>query len=158
MDESRISNGFIFGNLLGKGRFGEVYLAQHIETGFIVAIKRVSKQQLIQHKMVDRLIEEVQLHRSLNHPHIVKFYDYFEEKDHICLVLEYLNGGTLFDYLNEVQTIPLQKTVSILAEVIDALSYIHERNIIHRDIKPENIVLTSSGMAKLCDFGWSTTI
>jgi aurora kinase, other len=75
-------------------------LAQHIDTGCIVAIKRVHKQVLVQYNMVDRFIEEIKLHKSLNHPNIVKFYGFFEEQDHICLVLEYLSGGTLFDYLN----------------------------------------------------------
>ena len=69
---------------------------------------------IIESNMVDRFVEEIKLHKSLNHPHIVKFYDYFEEKDHVCLVLEYLSGGTLFDYLLEVETIPLDKTVKIL--------------------------------------------
>ena len=65
-----------------------------------MAIKQVSKEKLIKSNMVDRFIEEMKVHMKLNHPHIVKFYTFFEEKDHICLVLEYLDGGTLFDYLN----------------------------------------------------------
>ena len=91
----------------------------------------------------------------MNHPNIVKFYGFFEEKDHICLVLEYLNGGTLFDHLNDVYTLDNEKAVVFLKQIISALEYLHERKIMHRDIKPENIVISSTGLAKLCDFGWS---
>lgn len=106
--------------------------------------------------MVDRFIEEIKLHSKLDHPNIVKFYGFYEEKEHICLVLEYLHGGTLFDYMNEVGTLSTREALTFLREIIEALDYVHEKGICHRDIKPENIVISSStGLAKLCDFGWS---
>lgn len=99
-DSSRISGGFLFGRLLGKGKFGEVYLAQHLKTRFVVAIKRVPKKNIIEGNMLDRFIGQIKLHMMLDHPNIVKCYGFFQEKDNICLILEYLSGGTLFDALN----------------------------------------------------------
>ena len=87
IDYNRISNGFLLGKMLGRGKFGEVYLAEHIETGFIVAIKRVPKQKIVDNQMVERFIGEIKLHMMLDHPNIVKFYGFFEEKEYICLVL-----------------------------------------------------------------------
>ena len=72
--------------------------------------------------------------------------------------MEYMNGGTLFDYLNEVNYLSLRETVDYLRDIIEALVYMHEKSIAHRDIKPENIVISSEGVAKLCDFGWSAIV
>ena len=72
--------------------------------------------------------------------------------------MEYMNGGTLFDYLNEVNCLSLRETVDYLRDIIEALTYMHEKSIAHRDIKPENIVISSEGVAKLCDFGWSAIV
>lgn len=69
-----------------------------------------------------------------------------------------MNGGTLFDYLNEVNCLSLKETVEYLRDIIDAIKYMHEKSIAHRDIKPENIVISSEGVAKLCDFGWSAVV
>lgn len=69
-----------------------------------------------------------------------------------------MNGGTLFEYMSRMKRMPLKEAVAILADIIDAVSYIHQRSIAHRDIKPENIVLSSEGVAKLCDFGWSAVV
>ena len=66
----------------------------------IVAIKKVSKELLKKANIMLRFKEEIELHSKLDHPNIVKLYGVFEEENHICLVLEYLNGGTLFDHLN----------------------------------------------------------
>jgi len=77
----------------------------------------------------------------------------FEEKEDIYLVMEYMNGGTLFDYLNEVPCLPVRVAVEYLKDIIEALNYMHDKSIAHRDIKPENIVISSEGVAKLCDFG-----
>lgn len=68
----------------------------------MVAIKKIVKAKVIEFKMIDQFTQEIRLHSCLDHPNIVKFYGFFEEGDEIFLVLEYMNGGTLFDYLNEI--------------------------------------------------------
>jgi serine/threonine protein kinase len=69
-----------------------------------------------------------------------------------------MNGGTLFDQLNEVSCLSLRQTVDYISDVIQAICYMHEKSIAHRDIKPENIVISTEGVAKLCDFGWSAVV
>jgi aurora kinase len=131
------------GSSLGKGKFGEVFLVRHHDCGFVAALKRTQKKCVKEFKMLEQFAKEIRLHSSLDHPNIVKFYGVFEEGDEIFLVLEYLNGGTLFDYLNEVTALPLREAVEYLRDVIEALTYLHDRSIAHRDIKPENIVISS---------------
>ena len=87
-------------------------------------------------KMVNQFINEVKLHHSLDHPTIVKFYGLLEEKDSFYLAMEYINGGTLFDFQNEVGVLNTKQAVDFLKDIIDALGYLHERSIAHRDIKP----------------------
>ena len=108
--------------------------------------------------MIQQFTHEIKLHSSLDHPNIVKFYGFYEKDKHINLVMEYMNGGTLFEYMNKIRKISLKEAVSFLVDIIDAVTYLHQRSIVHRDIKPENIVLGSEGVAKLCDFGWSAVV
>lgn len=155
---SGLINGFELGTVLGRGKFGEVFLGRHQATGFIAAIKKIEKAKVKEFKMLEQFVQEIRLHSSLDHPNIVKFYGVFEEGESIYLVMELLNGGTLFDYLNEVACLPIREAVEYLRDVIEALSHMHDKSIAHRDIKPENIVISSEGVAKLCDFGWSAVV
>jgi serine/threonine protein kinase len=83
------------------GKFGEVYLAQHESSGFLVALKKIVKKKIEEYKMTEQLKDEIRLHNSLDHPNIVKFYGFFEDNDIVYLILEYIPGGTLFDKLTE---------------------------------------------------------
>lgn len=86
--------------------------------------------------MLDQFVKEIRLHSCLDHPNIVKFFGVFEEGNNIYLVMEYLNGGTLFDCLNEVSCLGIKETVEYIKDIIEALTYMHEKSIAHRDIKP----------------------
>ena len=77
-----------------------MFLARHEETGFIAAIKKIEKPKVKEFKMLDQFVKEIRLHSCLDHPNIVKFFGVFDEGNNIYLVMEYLNGGTLFDCLN----------------------------------------------------------
>ena len=105
---SAVINGFEIGGVLGKGKFGEVFLGRHREAGFVVALKKVVKSKVVEFKMVEQFCSEIRLHCCLEHPNIVRFYGCFEDNNDIYLVMEYLNGGTLFDYLNEVNSLSLR--------------------------------------------------
>lgn len=141
-EKRNLVNGFDISKQLGKGKFGEVYLARHAETGFIVALKKIIKSKLKEYKMVEQFKREIRLHSALDHPNIVKFYGFFEHEDNIYLILEYISGGTLFDYMAEKDTLQPKEAAEYLSDTIEALSYMHDKSIAHRDIKPENIVLT----------------
>ena len=74
---SKIINGFEMSRVLGKGKFGEVFLGRHRDTGFVAAIKKIEKKKVVEYKMIDQFAKEIRLHSSLDHPNIVKFYGVF---------------------------------------------------------------------------------
>ena len=98
--KSMVVNEFEIGNELGKGKFGEVFLSRQQDAGFLVALKRVVKSKVVEYKMVPQFCKEIKLHSCLEHPNIVKFYGCFEDAENVYLVMEYMNGGTLFEYLD----------------------------------------------------------
>ena len=103
----------------------------------------------------------------MNHPNILKLYQYFEDKDHVYLVLEYAPKGSLANYLRKLYRNPFtsslhkQKVLSekesfvFFIQTCLGLDYLHRNGILHRDLKPENLLLDQNGNVKLCDFGWS---
>ena len=143
---------------LGEGSFGKVFKAREISTGRILAVKKMS----INHseKKYSNIIKEINLLKHLDHPNIVKYYDYFEEEDYIYLMMEYLEGGTLRQYMKEKTSITEDDARIIIKQLLTALSYLHYTcDICHRDVKPENIMFSNkddiTGL-KLLDFGLSS--
>jgi serine/threonine protein kinase len=104
--------------------------------------------------MVEQLLQEIKIQLYCNHENILKLYGVFDDADHIYLVLEYMEEGTLFQLLKRRKTLPEPEAAVYLRQVAHAITYLHDRGIAHRDIKPENIVM-SYGVGKLCDFGWA---
>jgi len=102
--------------------------------------------------------KELEIQWRLNHPNIVRLYGYFYDEQNIYTVLEYCPGGNLFQRLRREKSFDERKAKYVIAQIVEALIYLQERNIIHRDIKPENILIvdTERMHVKLCDFGWST--
>ena len=143
---------------LGEGSFGKVFKAREISTGKIIAVKKMS----INHseKKHSNIIREINLLKHLDHPNIVKYYDYFEEEDFIYLMMEYLEGGTLKQFINSKSVITEDEARKIIRQLLTALSYLHYTcDICHRDVKPENIMFTNKGDInglKLLDFGLSS--
>ena len=143
---------------LGEGSFGKVFKAREISTGKIIAVKKMP----INHseKKYSNIIKEINLLKNLDHPNIVKYYDYFEEEDFIYLMMEYLEGGTLKQYINNKSDITEDEARIIIRQLLTALSYLHYTcDICHRDVKPENIMFTNKNdinELKLLDFGLSS--
>jgi len=154
--ESSISDFKIVGGL-GAGAFGKVYKVEHKQTKQIYALKQISKQQLKHQKMINQIKIEIKIMYSLHHPNIVKLYNHFEENDYIYLIIEFAEGGQLWDKLNRKGRFDEKTVQQYMREMVAAIDYCHSRNppIIHRDIKPENILLDKEGHIKLADFGWS---
>jgi serine/threonine protein kinase len=147
---------FEIGKPLGQGKFGRVYLAREINTKFIVAIKAMSKKQLLKAQFEHQLRREIEIQSHLRHPNILRMYGYFYDNAKVYLILEYCVGGELYKKLQLQQKFDEKKSARMLVQLADALIYCHSKNIIHRDIKPENLLLGKNGEIKLADFGWST--
>jgi len=139
---------YVLGVTLGEGSFGKVKLGTHIETGFEVALKFVDSSSMTGEREMDIMT-------CLNHENIVKLYDVFDvpEKKSKCLVLEYVNGGELFDLLLENGALSEEEARKMFRQIISAIEYMHKHLIIHRDLKPENILLDSDRNVKITDFG-----
>ena len=139
---------------IGQGAYGNVCLIQHKSTKEgPYALKKMPLPNWQEKKYVKK---EIELHAKLNHPFIIKLIDYFFEDDVAFVILEYASEGNLFKHIHKSLFIPKQDLLNLFTQIVMAVDYLHECNILHRDIKPENILLDAKRRAKLCDFGWST--
>jgi len=143
----------------GEGAFGVVYRAWDERLDRAVAIKelRQDAEGMVPasfDRYKDRFRREVRVQAQFNHPHIVHVYDLLEQGDTLYLVMEFVDGPTLRDTLEQRGPLPLQEAAQITLDLLDALTAVHahEWDIVHRDIKPSN-VLIADGRAKLTDFG-----
>src|SRR5262245_27343281 len=138
-------------SLVGSGGMGDVYRARDVKLGRDVAVKFLS-EELADPAARRRFQREAQTASSLNHPHILTVHDVGEVDGRQYLVTEFVDGGTLRAWSLAGKRTWLQ-VVDLLVGVADGLATAHAAGILHRDIKPENILITSSGYAKLADFG-----
>ncbi len=102
------------------------------------------------------LRNEVQIHKKLTHPNIVKYYGYTWESPKAYIVLEYAENGNLYSYLHKRKALSEPEVFKYFCQASLAIQHIHKCDIMHRDIKPENLLLDKDNNLKLCDFGWST--
>ncbi len=136
---------------LGEGGMSTVWLALDTRLGRRVAIKFLS-DNLADAEARRRFQREAQMASSLNHPHIVSVHDVGEFEGRQYLVTEYVDGGTLKDWVKEKRRTP-KEVAELLTGVADGLAAAHQAGILHRDIKPLNILVARNGYAKLADFG-----
>jgi serine/threonine-protein kinase len=137
---------------VGQGQFGQVYCAIHRKTGRLVALKNLHRDRLTTH----RFLREVRFLLSLEHPHIANCHALEQSSMGRQLVLDYCEGGTLRDLMEQDIPLSLTEILTLIAEVLSALEQAHTQDIVHCDIKPENILLslTPTGwQAKVSDFG-----
>ncbi|XP_018598094.1 aurora kinase B [Scleropages formosus] len=146
---------FDIGRPLGKGKFGNVYLARERKLKFIVALKVLFKSQMEKEGVEHQLRREIEIQSHLRHPNILRFYNYFHDATRVFLILEYAPRGEMYKELQRCGRFDDQRTATYMEELSDALQYCHERKVIHRDIKPENLLLGFRGELKIADFGWS---
>ncbi|XP_063707475.1 LOW QUALITY PROTEIN: aurora kinase C [Culicoides brevitarsis] len=148
---------FDIGRGLGRGKFGNVYLAREKETKFVIALKVLFKKQIAQQGIEHQVRREIEIQSHLRHPNILRMYGYFHDEARIYLILEYAPGDTLYKALQNSPNNRFDEPQSAIhiKSLISALQYLHERNVIHRDIKPENLLLGHNNLLKIADFGWS---
>lgn len=143
---------------LGKGSYGTVILVKQRTTGQLYAQKQFKKASLVVHKkLIEQTKTERQILESVNrHPFVVKLYYAFQDQEKLYLILEYGQGGELFTHLAEERMFSESTAAFYLAEMVLALSHLHdELGVVYRDLKPENILLDSEGHLLLTDFGLS---
>jgi serine/threonine-protein kinase len=143
---------------LGKGAMGVVYLGRDPKINRVVAIKTMALSQEFEGdelvEVKERFFREAETAGRLNHQNIVTMYDAGEEHDLAYIAMEFLKGKDLVPFTKPDNLLPMEKTVSIITRVADALSYAHENNVVHRDIKPANIMYEpESDSVKVTDFG-----
>ncbi len=140
--------------LIGEGGMGNVYLAVHTHIGRKVAIKALNPNLAKNPELKERFKNEASTLSQLHHPNIVSLFDYVETEQGIFLVMEYVEGMQMDEYIQKVTgPIPEEKVIPLFVQILDGVSYAHHRNVIHRDIKPSNIIITDDGKAKILDFG-----
>ncbi|XP_040058787.1 aurora kinase A isoform X1 [Gasterosteus aculeatus] len=146
---------FDIGRPLGKGKFGNVYLAREQQSKFILALKVLFKKQLEKAGVEHQLRREVEIQSHLRHPNILRLYGYFHDLSRVYLILEFAPKGELYSELQRCGCFPEARSATYIMELADALNYCHSKKVIHRDIKPENLLLGANGELKIADFGWS---
>ncbi|EDQ84471.1 uncharacterized protein MONBRDRAFT_30263 [Monosiga brevicollis MX1] len=148
-------NDFEIGKPLGRGKFGNVYLAREKRTKFVVALKVLFKSQLQKNNVEHQLRREIEIQSHLRHPNILRLYGYFYDESRVYLILEYAAQGELYKKLQEYGRFSEPTTANYIKQLATALEYCHRKHVIHRDIKPENLLLGLKGTLKIADFGWA---
>ena len=139
---------------LGEGGMSTVYLGVHKNIDRKVAIKVLKPDLLKSHKIRKRFKNEAATLSKFNHPNIVTLYDYIEYQDRLHIIMEYVEGVTLDEYINTVTgPIPEEKLKPLFTQILQGVEYAHQHKIIHRDIKPSNFIITKDGQVKILDFG-----
>lgn len=100
------------------------------------------------------MIQEAMQHSTLQHPNVIRLFDYFIQEDKIFLILEYAQHGNLFRMMRKTKMTE-ELIHKYFTQTVNALIYVHSKKLIHRDLKPENLLIDSAFNIKVCDFGWS---
>lgn len=138
---------------IGGGGMAIVYKAKCRFLNRFVAVKILRPEYTNDEEFVKRFLIEAQSVASLSHPNIVSIYDVGHEENVHYIVMEFVNGVTLKDYIGQKGKLPWREAVNIAIQICSAIEHAHRHHIVHRDIKPHNIMLTGDGIAKVTDFG-----
>jgi len=138
---------------IADGGMGTVWLATDERLGRRVAVKVLPPDAARDAATLSRFRREGQLAAGLSHPTIVAVHDFVEEHGQVCLVMEYVEGHTLRQWLDHTGALPVREAIRIFTALLRALSVAHAAGLIHRDVKPENILISADGSVKVTDFG-----
>ncbi|CAI5777265.1 microtubule-associated serine serine/threonine-protein kinase 2 isoform X4 [Podarcis lilfordi] len=141
--------------LISNGAYGAVFLVRHRTTRQRFAMKKINKQNLILRNQIQQAFVERDILTFAENPFVVSMFCSFETKRHLCMVMEYVEGGDCATLLKNIGALPVDMARMYFAETVLALEYLHNYGIVHRDLKPDNLLITSMGHIKLTDFGLS---
>ena len=142
--------------MLGQGTFSTIYLYKNKLTQKLFAVKHIYKNKILETIKTLSKFKEIEIHKKLIHDNIIRLYSSRETKDYYDLLLEYAPKGNIFQLILQKQNFSEIECFSYFIQIVNAIYFLHEKNIIHRDIKPENILIFEKNIIKLCDFGWSS--
>ncbi|KAF7972747.1 hypothetical protein HWV62_17108 [Athelia sp. TMB] len=161
-DDPKVIGMWKIGRTIGKGSQGRVRIARHLKTGQLAAIKIVNKNLFTksmanltddpEHVLLS-LEREIVVMKLIQHPNIIQLYDVWETSTELYMVLEYVEGGELFDHLCSRGRLSTTEALGFFQQIITAIDYCHRFNIAHRDLKPENLLLDENMNIKVADFG-----
>ncbi|CAG9315137.1 unnamed protein product [Blepharisma stoltei] len=155
-NQHRFAEVYRLGESLGSGGFGEVRICFHRENGNKRAVKIMRKDLMKNDRKRDDLEKEISILKSMDHPNIVRLYEFFEDTKRLYIVMEYCSGGELFDEIIKRKNFQEIHAAQIMYQLLSAVAYLHNHSVIHRDLKPENILLEDTNDClniKLIDFG-----
>ena len=142
---------------IGSGLFGAVYRAKHKKSGVIRAIKRIKKDH-VNGANLQSLLNDVDILKKLDHPNIIKVYEFYQDEAAYYVVTDLCTGGELFEKIVQEKTFTEKQAAEYMRQILSAIAYCHEKQLVHCDLKPENIMLESpnSSLIKIIDFGNSS--
>ncbi|MBK6771897.1 MAG: serine/threonine protein kinase [Ignavibacteria bacterium] len=138
---------------IGSGGMGMVYLAQHTTLERYAAVKVLNPEYSGNQFFKERFLNEATTLAKLNHPNIVSLYDFIEYEGRLLIIMEYVEGNTLDDFIKQNAYHDEKFVISVVSQILDGLSYAHRQNVVHRDIKPSNIIIGENDVSKILDFG-----
>ena len=146
---------------LGEGAFGSVEEVKHKISGAIRAMKIIDKTRMkLGSEEEEQLINEINILKTLDHPNIMKVFEYYNYNNHLYIISEFISGGELFDKITENHNLKEDISSNIMKQIFSAINFCHENNIVHRDLKPENILIEKEEKLdkdfltiKIIDFG-----
>ena len=146
---------YVLGQTLGSGTFGKVKVGEHKLTGYNVAVKILNRQKIRNLDVVSKIKREIDNLKIFRHPHIIKLYQVISTPTDIFMIMEYVSGGELFDYIVKKGKLKEHEARRFFQQIISGVEYCHKHMIVHRDLKPENLLLDSHNNVKIADFGLS---
>lgn len=152
---SKTLNDYIIKRTIGEGTFSKVKLGINKITNEKVAIKILEKSKIVEKDDLDRILREMKIITELKHQNVIKVHEMYESNDYFLIIMEYCEGGELFNYIVENQRLSEEETAYFFYQLINGIEYIHSKEIVHRDLKPENLLLDSNKVLKIIDFGLS---
>ena len=156
LEYSKKIGDYILFDQIGMGTFSKVTRAYHLITEQTVAVKILDKEKIEDEIDIERIIREIEILKNIHHPNIAQMYETYSTIHNFYLMIEYVSGGDLFDYITSHNFLPEKKACYFFRQIISVLEYLIELGISHRDIKPENILLNESHtQIKFIDFGLS---
>ena len=138
---------------IGEGGMAVVYKAEHNTLGNILAVKILNEDLLKNQNIRHRFLSEAKNMAKMSHPNIIKVSDLIDHENKVAIVMEFIEGETLKDYLDNRGRLTEAEIKTMFIQMLDAVEYVHHLNLVHRDIKPSNFMISKEGVLKLLDFG-----